>query len=174
MTAKTRLISILLIVIPAAMLGIGCGKQNNGITMAEPQAEESRVEENTEEGYTDLQEDGIKSVLMESLGVDVSEYADSVDGVMHGSIYYVRMQVRKGSETELIQVIKSLCGEGVNASTRKRPVLNNRLAEDFEKAELFSVYDYLREGANGAKTTSVTLYTAKIDGSKNIFIFGTR
>jgi len=141
---------------------------------SDPWTEKSTATENIEESYEDMNKDSILPMLKEDLGIDLSGYTDSADGVMRDSIYYVKIYVSEGAEAEIEQIITGLCGEGMKASSRKRPILNNRLSEDFQKAELFAVYDFLRAGSNGAKTTSVTFYTAKSEGRMSVFIFGTR
>ena len=136
--------------------------------------EESKENVNVGEDYMDMEKDSILAMLNEDLGIDLSGYISSADGVIRGSIYYAKINVLEGAETEIGQVIVDLCGEGAKASSRKRPILNNRLAEDFKEAELLSVYDYLKGGANGAKTTSITFYTAKNEGRMCVYIFGSK
>ena len=174
MKAKTIPKAVLFMIVLVAMLSTSCGKYNNRITTTGQWKEESPTSENVVDTYTDIHEDSIKSVLKGGLGIDLSEYIESSDGVMRGSIYYVHIKIPEEAEVKFIQVIKNLCGEGVKASSRKKTILNNRLSENFKKAELLTVYDFLQEGTNGAKTTSATIYTSKSDGSMSVFIFGSK
>ncbi|MCR5795277.1 MAG: hypothetical protein K6G61_08070 [Solobacterium sp.] len=120
----------------------------------------------------DMEKDEIFTMIKDTLGIDLSEYMEEAEGVRKGARYYADLTAAEGKEEEIEAIITGLCGEGTKASSRKRPVMNNRLSENFEKAELLTVYDHMRQGTNGAKTVSTTIYTAAAAGKMHVFIFG--
>ena len=112
------------------------------------------------------------TMLQNDTGIDMTMYADEIQCVQHGGIYYMRAHITHGKETALLEQVTSLCGEGSPASSRKRPILDNGLSDAFEKADLISVYDYLGSRGNGAKTFGITFYTANGMSGTELYVFG--
>ena len=190
-----RYIMLLVFCWTAALYLNGCGKESaqssvptssvsqkivsntaNAGKTEEPSKDETIAESNKETGEEeveqDMDQDEIFALLKERLGIDFSVYADGADGVRNGTRHYIDLSVLEGAEEGIAQSIMDLCGKGWDANSRKRPILNNRLATEFDKAELITGYSYMRQGENGAKTVSTTIYIAKIDGREHVFILG--
>lgn len=120
-----------------------------------------------------MKENEVFDVLKKDLGIDFSQYVEEADGVTeNGKFFTVRLGIAEGKEKDAETAIEDLCGKGSNANKRKRPVVKGRIGEIFNKSELVSVYDYMRQGDNGAKTKTTEIYTSKVDGREHIFIFG--
>lgn len=139
-----------------------------------PETDSSGDNTDSENTGKDMTADEVYEVLRNDLGIDFSEYADDADGVIKDStFFYVRLGISDTARENTETAIRDLCGEGSEAGSRKKPVLNNRLSEDFDKAELMTVFGYLRQGKDGAKTKSTEIYISEIDGKMNVFVFGT-
>lgn len=115
----------------------------------------------------------ILTMLDKDIGIDLSDYISDVYYEAHDTIYYIRMIVKPGKEDDVKQVLTTVCGEPAPARCRKHPVFNNAISDAFNEAELLEVYDYLKSGTNGAKTESITFYTAKGQNNAELYIFGT-
>ena len=100
-----------------------------------------------------MKENEVFDVLKKDLGIDFSQYVEEADGVTeNGKFFTVRLGIAEGKEKDAETAIEDLCGKGSNANKRKRPVVKGRIGEIFNKSELVSVYDYMRQGDDGAKT----------------------
>ena len=119
--------------------------------------------------YADMGTEKSLSVIREKTGVDLSEYAYMAEGIQERSAYYIKVTLTDDGVTDAEQAIVDVCGEGSKASLRKTPILPGRIGEDFKEAERLVVYDYLRQGQNGAKTMSATFYTARSNGTMLVF-----
>ena len=115
----------------------------------------------------------VLEALRGTFSTDFSEYVADAHGVRMrpGSEYYsADLTVIEGCEQEAEQAVSELCGKGSDASTRKRPMVDE--LPDFARAELRTVYSYMRQGRNGAKTMSMTVYVATLDGRTHLFALG--
>lgn len=125
----------------------------------------------------DMGKDDVIAAIKDDCGVDFSEYVDAADGVeerpsyMDGSLYTVDLTIRKGSEDAAEQTVIGLCGKGSSASSRKRPVIGNRISSTFDQAELLMVYDYMRAQSPGSHATVTTeFYTANVGDEFHVFV----
>lgn len=171
-TWNNRFLHALIIVILAAMCLTGCKDESKGTEAVDKSAysiTKDGTDSKTEE--LDMDKNEVLAAIQKTFGENFSEYTEDACGVRAGSRYYVDLTIRKGLEQEIEQAIIDLCGRGVDASTRRRPVLDNGLSESLNSAELLTVYDHLRSGAN-VQTISTTVYTAVVDGNSHVFIFG--
>ena len=165
----------LIVVVFVVLCLSGCKSGSGG---AEPAGEgthattKSDVGANTGELDADMNKDEVFAAIQETFGTDFSAYATDAYGVREGSRYYADLTVRDGAQEEFESAIVGLCGKGVEASSRKQPVLDNGLSKSFNNAELLTEYGFARQGANGAKTVTSTVYTAVVDGKSHVFVFG--
>ena len=141
---------------------------NENMTIESSADESSYIEEAVV--YADIGTEKSLSVIREKTGVDLSEYAYIAEGIQKRSAYYIKVTLRDAGISGAEQAIVDVCGEGSAALLRKTPMFPGRIGEDFKEAERLAVYDYLRQGQNGAKTTSATFYTARSNGTMLVFV----
>lgn len=124
--------------------------------------------------YEDMGKDETLAAMRATFGTDfLTDHAEDVLGTRWRSRYYADITIKEGSEQAAEQAITGLCGKGSDASSRRRPILDgkNRISRSFDRAELLTVYDFLRSGTS-AQTVSTTVYVAKVDGRTHVFVFG--
>lgn len=111
------------------------------------------------------------AAIQEESGLDLSDYAEDAYGSRDGSYASADVTVREGCEEQVEQAIVATCGKGSPASSRKRPFVDDSIADSFSKAELLDVYDCMRTAEeNPHATLSVVMYTATVDGRFHVFV----
>lgn len=120
-----------------------------------------------------LGKEDVIRLLKDNINMDVSTCTSDAEGVRNNTIHYIRISIIQGKENDIRNQLKTICGEPTPARCRKHPVFNNEISDAFNEAVLLDVYDYLKSGTNGAKTESITFYTAKRGNNAELYIFGT-
>ena len=165
----------LIVFLAATVCLAGCGNEAKGHGATDEGAYSAAADSSdADKGEldSDMDKGEVLSALQETFGADFSECVGDARGVREGSRYSADLTAREGHEQDIEQKIVGLCGKGVDASTRRRPILSNDLREVFDNAELLKVYSHMRQGTNGAKTVSTIVYTAVVDGKSHVFVFG--
>lgn len=157
----------------ACLAGCGRGPAAAGGTTGGDSQAEAGSGTSSDTGGTEMNKQEVLEALRDAFGTDFSEYVADAHGMRTkpGSEYYsADLTVIEGREQEAEQAVSELCGKGQDASTRKRPIVDE--LPDFARAELRTVYSHMRQGRNGAKTISSIFYVATLDGKTHLFVLG--
>lgn len=123
------------------------------------------------EEKTELMYEEIIKLVEDSLGEGYAECISDSGGVKDGALYSIYLKIKPDQEEKVLNLVTSLCGEGQDVSSRSLPRMKNEVCDKLNEAEPIRVYDYLRQGENGAKTKSTEIFTARLNGDLYVFIF---
>lgn len=123
------------------------------------------------EGMTDLSYEEVMSFVKGSLGEGFEECTGEADGIRDDVFYSVCLKIKPEAEDKVTELLHNLAGEGIDAGKRKLPAMQDRICDKLRGMEPLRIYDYMRQGENGAKTKTTEIYTARAEDGLYLFIF---
>ena len=130
---------------------------------------DTNAETTLDSDVTDISYEEAISASEKILGKDCMDYFADADGVRDGAFVSICLKAKTGKEDEAVSLLNTLCGKGEDAGKRPLPATGDRICQKLREMEPLRVYDYMRQGENGAKTKTTEIYTAQSD--KNLYLF---
>ncbi|MDO5456166.1 MAG: hypothetical protein Q4F25_04530 [Eubacteriales bacterium] len=123
------------------------------------------------EDMVDLSYEEVMRFVEGSLGEGFEECTGEADGIRDDVFYSVCLRIKPEAEDKVTELLHNLAGNGIDAGKRKLPAMQDRICDKLRGMEPVRIYDYMRQGENGAKTRTTEIYTARAEDGLYLFIF---
>ena len=141
----------------------------------EPDSEQSVdpvQEDDMKKEIKELAQGDVLSFVRVATGIDFQPYAEDADGICYNGLYYVRVHIRSGEKKDAEGEIRELCGESLDPEDLLLPGVRNRICDDLKQAASVTGYTCMRQGENGAKTSTTDFYLSEEDGHTSVYVIG--
>lgn len=144
-------------------------------SVAASTAEENTSPQNTAtQKYKRLDNKEAFTAAYQMTGIDIEPYAGTAGGLAKNGLAYISVSIQPGKEKETEAIFRDEFGESIDSSEDvllpARGV--NDIFDAINNADSFRLYQYTRQGDNGAKTKTTEIFFVEEDNITTIYILG--